>query len=130
MRLLGCSQRNAMRVACVSQGSFFYKPVKKDEIALKIRIKEITRTYVHYGYRRVHVLLGREGHRDNVKRIYRLYREEGLSLRHHRPKRSKAAQLRQPKQLAHSINEIWSMDFVTESALNNSQAIDLQRDLG
>ena len=67
------------------------------------------------GYRRVHVLLRREGHTDNVKRIYRLYREEGLSLRLKRPRRNKAAKLRQPKQLARAINEIWSMDFVADA---------------
>jgi putative transposase len=115
MQCFGCSQRNAMRVAKVSPGSFFYKPVKKDDAALKMRIKEITDTRVHYGYRRVHVLLRREGHKDNVKRIYRLYREQGLSLRLKRPKRNKAAKLRQPKQLAQSINEIWSMDFVADN---------------
>ncbi|MBO9680216.1 MAG: IS3 family transposase [Acidovorax sp.] len=70
---------------------------------------------VHYGYRRVHVLLRREGHTDNVKRIYRLYKEEGLSLRLKRPRRNRAAKLRQPKQLAHIINEIWSMDFVADA---------------
>ena len=104
-----------VRAANVSPGSFFYKPVKKDETALRMRIKEITSTRVHYGYRRVHVLLRREGHPDNVKRVYRLYRDEGLSLRLKRPKRNKAAQLRQPKQLAHAINEIWSMDFVADN---------------
>ena len=54
---------------------------RRDETVLKMRIKEITQTRVHYGYRRVHVMLRREGHQDNVKRVYRLYREEGLSLR-------------------------------------------------
>jgi putative transposase len=47
--------------------------------------------------------------------VYRLYREEGLSLRLKRPKRNKAAKLRQPKQLAHAMNEIWSMDFVADN---------------
>jgi putative transposase len=50
-----------------------------------------------------------------VKRIYRTYHEEGLSLRLKRPKRNKAAQRRQPKQLAHAINQIWSMDFVADA---------------
>ncbi len=48
-------------------------------------------------------------------RVYRLYREEGLSLRLKRPRRNKAAQLRPPKQLARPINEIWSMDFVSDA---------------
>lgn len=102
----------------MSTSTYLYKPVKKDESVLKMRIKEITQTRVHYGYRRVHVLLRREGHKDNVKRVYRLYREEGLSLRLKRPRRNKAAQLRQPKQLARAINEIWSMDFVSDALLD------------
>jgi putative transposase len=115
MQRFGCSQRNALRVVKMSASTYLYKSVRKDESALKMRIKEITETRVHYGYRRVHVLLRREGHTDNVKRIYRLYREEGLSLRLKRPRRNKAAKLRQPKQLAHAINEIWSMDFVADA---------------
>ena len=115
MQRFGCSQRNALRVVKMSASTYLYKPVRKDESALKMRIKEITDTRVHYGYRRVHVLLCREGHTDNVKQIYRLYREAGLSLRLKRPRRNKAAKLRQPKQLAHAINEIWSMDFVADA---------------
>jgi putative transposase len=60
-------------------------------------------------------MLRREGHMDNVKRVYRLYREEGLSLRLKRPRRNRAAQRRQPKQLARAINQIWSMDFVADA---------------
>jgi putative transposase len=60
-------------------------------------------------------MLRREGHMDNVERVYRLYREEGLSLRLKHPKRNKTAQRRQPKQLAYAINEIWSMDFVADA---------------
>jgi putative transposase len=98
----------------MSTSVYRYQPVKRDESVLKMRIKEITQTRVHYGYRRVHVMLRREGHFDNVKRVYRIYREEGLSLRLKRPRRNKAAKLRQPKRLAHAINEIWSMDFVAD----------------
>jgi len=115
MTLFGCSQRNALRVVKMSASTYLYKPVKNDDQALTMRIKDITATRVHYGYRRVHVLLRREGYLDNVKRVYRLYRQEGLSLRLKRPRRNKAAKLRQPKALAHAINEIWSMDFVADA---------------
>jgi putative transposase len=71
--------------------------VAKDSQLLSSRIREITQTRVHYGYRRVHVLLRREGFKDNHKRVYRLYSQMGLSLRHKRPRRNKAVQLRQPK---------------------------------
>jgi putative transposase len=46
----------------MSASTFLYRPVKCDESALKMRIKEITQTRVHCGYRQVHVMLGREGH--------------------------------------------------------------------
>jgi putative transposase len=80
-----------------------------------MRIKEIANTRVHYGYRRVHVMLRREGWQDNVKRVYRLYQEQGLSLRMKRPKRNKSARLRQPKSLVTAMNQIWSMDFVADA---------------
>ncbi len=115
MQRFGCSQRQALRVVRMSASTYLYVSQRKDENVLKSRIKEITDTRVHYGYRRVHVMLRREGHMDNVKRVYRLYREEGLSLRLKRPRRNKAAQRRQPKQLAHAINQIWSMDFVADA---------------
>jgi putative transposase len=51
------------------------------------RIKEIAATRVRYGYRRIHVLLRREGWPVNPKRVYRLYREIGLQLRNKTPKR-------------------------------------------
>jgi hypothetical protein len=87
-------------VVAMSASSYLYRSVARDATALKLRIKEITQTRVHYGSRRVHVMLRREGHQDNVKRVYRLYREEGLSLHVKRPRRNKAVKRRQPKQLA------------------------------
>ena len=80
-----------------------------------MRIGEIANTRVHYGYRRVHVMLKREGWQDNVKRVYRLYQEQGLSLRMKRPKRNKSARLRQPKHVVTAMNQIWSMDFVADA---------------
>ena len=99
----------------MSISTYLYRSVARDTTALRLRIKEITQTRVHYGYRRVHVMLQREGHKDNIKRVYRLYREEGLSLRLKRPRRNRAAKLRQPKQLAFAMNEVWSMDFVADA---------------
>jgi len=69
-------------------------------------------TRVRYGYRRIHVLLRREGWRVNAKRVYRLYREMGLQLRHKPPKRRVKAKLREDRQPATRSNETWAMDFV------------------
>jgi putative transposase len=99
----------------MSRSLYAYRSVARDSSALVMRIKEIATTRVHYGYRRVHVMLRREGWQDNVKRVYRLYQGEGLSLRFKRPKRNKSARLRQPKQLVTAINQIWSMDFVADA---------------
>ena len=72
MTLFGCSQRNALRMVKMSASTCLYKPVKNDDQVLAMRIKDITATRVHYGYRRVHVRLRREGYLDDVKRVYRL----------------------------------------------------------
>jgi len=115
MRRYGASQTQACAVLRISRSVFGYRSRARDARPLLQRIKEIAAARVHYGYRRVHVLLRREGWRDNCKRVYRLYRAEGLSLRHCHPRRNKSARLRQPKQLVRSINDIWSMDFVADA---------------
>jgi len=99
----------------MSRSLYRYQSVRQDATALVMRIKEIANTRVHYGYRRVYAMLRREGWQDNVKRVYRLYQEQGLSLRMKRPKRNKSARLRQPKQLVTAMNQIWSMDFVADA---------------
>ena len=99
----------------ISRASYHYQSVARDSSVLSQRIREITQVRVHYGYRRVHVLLQREGWQDNHKRIYRLYREQGLSLRLKRPRRNKAAKNRQPLQSAAYPNQIWAMDFVSDA---------------
>ncbi len=108
--------RTSLTKVCASFGMsrslHRYQSVACDLSTLLMRIKEITATRMHYGYRRIHVVLRRKGRRDNCKRVYRLYRAEGLALRHKQPRRSKSARLRQPKHIVTAINEIWSMDFL------------------
>jgi putative transposase len=74
------------------------------------RIKEIAQTRVRYGYRRVHVLLRREGWEINAKRVYRLYKEPGLQLRNKVPKRRVKAKLRDDRRPPVRANETWAMD--------------------
>lgn len=75
-------------------------------------MKEIAEARVRYGYRRIHVLLRRDGWDVNAKRIYRLYKEMGLQLRHKPPKRRVKAKLREGRCAASCSNEVWAMDFV------------------
>ena len=118
MSRYGTSMRRATSLLKLSRSVYLYRSQARDASVLKLRIKEIADTRVHYGYRRVHVMLRREGFKDNHKRVYRVYRDAGLSLRHRRPRRNKAARLRQPKQIVTAMNEIWSMDFVSDATFD------------
>ena len=122
----GSSIRRTCDVVKLSRSMYFYRSQARDSSALTLRIKEIVAARVHYGYRRVHVMLRREGWRDNHKRVYRIYRDAGLSLRHKRPRRNKSARLRQPKQLVSAINEIWSMDFVSDALFDGRRLLRAQ----
>ncbi len=94
------------------RSSYHYRGCRTEQADLKQRIKEIAETRVRYGYRRIHVLLRREGWDVNGKRIYRLYKEMGLQLRRKPPKRRVKAKLREGRCAATGPNETWSMDFV------------------
>jgi putative transposase len=108
----GISIRRACGVLLAPRSSHHYQPHGDDQAELKKRIKEIAETRVRYGYRRIHVLLLREGWKVNPKRIYRLYKELGLQLRNKAPKRRVKAKLRGDRAEASRSNETWAMDFV------------------
>ncbi len=99
----------------ISRSVYRHKAVARDDSALSMRIREITDVRVHYGCERVFIQLRREGWRDNQKRVYRLYKAMGLSLRHQRPKRNKSAKNRQPVQQGDHLNHVWGMDFVSDA---------------
>jgi len=111
----GLSLRRACRIIGTARSAMLYRSVRPHQEPLRRRIREIAHTRVSYGHRRVHVLLRREGWRVNLKRVYRLYREEGLTLRRKKPKRRRAAQPRQERPAATSPNERWSMDFMSDA---------------
>jgi putative transposase len=83
-----------------------------------MRIKEIAAVRVRYGYKRIHVLLQREGWHINHKRVYRLYCEEGLNLCKKRPKKRTRENFRVCRQTAREINECWGMDFASDRLFN------------
>jgi len=89
-----------------------YRSRRPDQAVLKARIQEIFATRVRYGYRRVHILLRREGWEVNQKRTYKLYRELGLQLRNKTPKRRVKAKLREDRHAATRPNDVWAMDFL------------------
>jgi len=108
----GVSIRRACRVVEFDTSTYHYKSRRPEQADLEKRIKEICQTRVRYGYRRVHVLLRREGWRINQKKTRRVYRELGLQLRNKTPKRRVKAKLRDDRRDATQPNETWAMDFV------------------
>ncbi|MDZ4066619.1 MAG: IS3 family transposase, partial [Tabrizicola sp.] len=106
----------SIRTACGAIGfdrsTFLYQSRRTDQAAVAKRIREICETRVRYGYRRVHVLLDREGWGINVKKVYRICKALGMQLRHKTPKRRVKAKLRDDRALAVGPNDVWAMDFV------------------
>ncbi|ORE91080.1 integrase catalytic subunit [Stappia sp. 22II-S9-Z10] len=92
--------------------TYRYASRRPGQAALEKRIREICETRVRFGYRRVHVLLRREGWNVNAKRIYRLYKEMGMQLRNKTPRRRVKAKLREDRTAAVRPNDVWAMDFV------------------
>ena len=101
----------------MSRSSYYYQSVKDDR-ALKQRICEIAAARVRYGYLRIHTLLRRESWHVNHKRVYRVYCEAGLNLRAKRPKRRVSAAHREQRLIVSSLDECWSMDFVSDNLFN------------
>jgi putative transposase len=106
------SIRRACRAVPVDRSTYHYRSKRAGQAPLAKRIREIAETRVRYGYRRIHVLLRREGWPVNVKRVCRLYREQGLQLRNKSPKRRVKAKLREDRSPATAANQVWAMDFV------------------
>jgi putative transposase len=98
------------------RGSWRYRRRKRDA-ALRARLRELAAERPRFGYRRLYVFLRREKAEDGTlrwpvshKRVYRLYREEGLAIRRKKRKRFRAA-ARVPPALPTRANEVWTMDY-------------------
>jgi putative transposase len=108
-------KRRACRLLQMHRSMFYYRSHTRDQQALlRIRIRDLAAVRVRYGYKRLHVLLRREGWKINHKRVYRIYTEEGLAVRtKKRKKRVSAVRVVRPG--ATVPNQRWSMDFVSDS---------------
>jgi putative transposase len=108
------SIRRACRLVGLSRTSFTHQAAPDPENqAIMARMIELAHERRRFGYRRIHVLLRREGIRANHKRVHRLYRLADLAVRRRR-RRERVALERQPLLLPSRPNEVWSMDFVMD----------------
>ena len=101
----------------LSRSCYYYRSVRDDRV-LRKRIREIAQTRVRYGYKRIYILLRREGWHVNHKKVHRIYCEEGLNLRRKRPRRRVSAAHRVERPDVLTIDQCWSMDFVADSLFN------------
>jgi putative transposase len=97
----------------VNRATLRYEHHRDRQESLRVRLRELAGSRVRYGYRRLTVLLRREGWRGNAKRIYRLYTEEGLIVRTQK-RRERAQRQRVPLGQAARPNQKWSMDFIAQ----------------
>lgn len=109
------AQRRACRLTGVARSSVLYRHRRPRQEPLRRHLKELAEVRVSYGYRRLHVLLRREGWAIHHKRVYRLYREEGLALMRKRPKRRRSAMARPARPQVQEPNQRWAMDFMHDA---------------
>ena len=106
------SQRRACGLVTVAVSSYRYQSRRSDE-PLRTRLVELAREKPRFGYRRLHVLLGRSGEHVNHKRVHRVYREAGLMIR--RKKRKHCVRVGQPLRVWTSANQEWALDFLHDA---------------
>ena len=117
----GLSVRRACTLFSVARSALRYQGRKtvKDAGVIE-RMQELSAQYPRYGYRRIRIFLGRDGHRMSVGRAYRLWRAAGLQLPRKRPRKRVAAARPRP-QAPSGPNQVWSYDFVFDHCANGQQ---------
>ena len=110
----GLSERRACELVGIKRSSYRYALRRPEPAGLRGRLRKLAQERRRFGYRRLTVLLRREGWPVNHKRVYRLYGQEGLQVRRRKRKRIGAVE-RQPFTIPTRPNQRWSMDFVSDA---------------
>lgn len=117
MQAHGVSERRACRLIGAERTSVRYRSRRADDGALRSRLRDVAAERRRFGYRRLGWMLRREGEAVNLKKVYRLYREEGLAVRRRRG-RKRATGPRAPLPLPLAANQRWSLDFMADQLAN------------
>lgn len=117
MQTLEMSERRACTVLGCCRMTMRYQGSRVVDVDLRDRMKAIAHERRRFGYRRLHVLQRREGYVVNHKRLFRMYREEKLSVRR-RGCRKRALGTRAPMVIPMAPNERWSLDFVSDQLID------------
>jgi putative transposase len=105
------SERRACTIIAADRTMIRYRSRRPPETELRARLRELANQRRRFGYRRLFILLRREGEPSGINRIYRLYREEGLTVRKRRARR-RAVGTRTPILVEAKVNARWSLDFI------------------
>ncbi len=108
---LGVSERRACSIISADRKMIRYRSCRRPDTELRIELRELAHARRRFGYRRLFVLLRQRGEPSGINRIYRLYREEGLTVRKRRARR-RAVGVRAPILVEARPNARWSLDFV------------------
>jgi putative transposase len=108
------SERRACSTLGADRASVRYRSSRPDDAAVRVRLRELAAIRRRFGYRRLHILLNREGIAMNHKKLRRLYREERLQVRR-RGGRKRALGTRAPMTLPQGPNQRWSLDFLSDA---------------
>jgi len=107
------SERRLCSVIRLQRSTYRYRSAADEQTVLRTRLRDLAQGRVSYGYRRLHILLQREGWEANHKRLYRLYRLEGLGMRPKKPWKS----IYQPQRTSTIQN--WIVTLLCVSACRN-----------
>ena len=110
----GVSQRRACQALAMDRSSVLYRSVRPDDAAARAAMKAVAAERRRFGYRRLHIMLGRQGIVMNLKKLGRLYREERLQVRR-RGGRKRTLGTRRPMLVPDTMNRRWSLDFVSDA---------------
>ena len=113
----GYSQRQACGLVGIDPRVYRYRSTRGDDEELRSRLKSLAAERRRFGYRRLHILLRREGVDVNWKKLYRVYREERLTVRK-RGGRKRALGTRAPMTIPQGPNQRWSLDFVSDTLVD------------
>ncbi|NKM50372.1 IS3 family transposase [Rhizobium leguminosarum bv. viciae] len=109
--VMGLSERRACQIVSADRKTIRYRSNRPPEVDLRAKLRDLANERRRFGYRRLFILLRRDGEPSGVNRIYRLYREEGLSVRKRKARR-RAVGTRAPILVEAKANARWSLDFV------------------
>jgi putative transposase len=112
------SERHASEVVLLPRATHRYQSIRAPLTALRLRMRELVQTRIRYGYRKIRVLLIRQGCQMCKKLVYRLNNEEGLGLRRRRKSRRTVSEYSRQKRRAERPNHVWGFDFVADQLID------------